>query len=195
MYASMARTLNNYWEHPGKNRYNRRDFHPPHYIEQRYESGINPDGAEGNLEATSWLSAAAIFQTFDALKEVYRPGEESGWKYFSSSKKIAWKTGTSFGFRDAWAIGVTPHYAVGVWVGNADGEGRPGLTGTEAAAPLMFDIFSQLKDDSWFRAPAQEMEIITICSQSGYRNSAWCNDVDSVFVTREGLQSAFLSVS
>ena len=190
MYASMARTLNNYWEHPGKNRYNRKDFHPPHYIEPRYEPDLNQGGSEGNLEATSWLSAAAIFQTFDALKEVYRPGEESGWKYFSSSKKIAWKTGTSFGFRDAWAIGVTPHYAVGVWVGNADGEGRPGLTGTEAAAPLMFDIFSQLKDDSWFRAPAQEMEMITICSQSGYRNSTWCNEVDSVFVTREGLQSA-----
>ena len=190
MYASMARTLNNYWEHPGKSRYNRRDFHPPHYIEPRYEPDLNQGGSDGNLEATSWLSAAAIFQTFDALKEVYRPGEESGWKYFSSSKKIAWKTGTSFGFRDAWAIGVTPHYAVGVWVGNADGEGRPGLTGTEAAAPLMFDIFSQLKDDSWFRAPAQEMEMITICRQSGYRNSTWCNEVDSVFVTREGLQSA-----
>ena len=190
MYASMARTLNNYWEHPGKNRYNRRDFHPPHYIEPRYDPDLNQGGSEGNLELTSWLSAAAIFQTFDALKEVYRPGEESGWKYFSSSKKIAWKTGTSFGFRDAWAIGITPHYAVGVWVGNADGEGRPGLTGTEAAAPLMFDIFSQLKDDSWFRAPAQEMEVITICRQSGYRNSTWCNEVDSVFVTREGLQSA-----
>ncbi len=146
MYASMARTLNNYWEHPGKNRYNRSDFHPPHYIEPRHESDLNQGGSEGNLEATSWLSAAAIFQTFDALKEVYRPGEESGWRYFSSSKKIAWKTGTSFGFRDAWAVGVTPHYAVGVWVGNADGEGRPGLTGTDAAAPLMFDIFSQLKE-------------------------------------------------
>ena len=75
-------------------------------------------------------------------------------------------------------------------MGNADGEGRPGLTGTEAAAPLMFDIFSQLKDDSWFRAPSQEMEMITICRQSGYRSSTWCNEVDSVFVTREVLQSA-----
>jgi penicillin-binding protein 1C len=189
MYASMARTLNNYWEHPGKNRYDRSDFHSPYYIDQRQEPGLttmkSPD-----LEATSWLSAASIFQTFDVLKEVYRPGEESGWKYFSSSKKIAWKTGTSFGFRDAWAIGVTPHYAVGVWVGNADGEGRPGLTGTDAAAPLMFDIFSQLKEDSWFRAPEQEMETITICRQSGFRNSDRCNDLDTVFVTREGLQSA-----
>ena len=189
MYASMARTLNNYWDHPGKNRYDRKDFHSPYYVDQRQESNLNAIES-GDLEATSWLSAASIFQTFDVLKEVYRPGEESGWKYFSSSKKIAWKTGTSFGFRDAWAIGVTPHYTVGVWVGNADGEGRPGLTGTDAAAPLMFDIFSQLKEDAWFRAPAQEMETITICRQSGYRNSEWCNDVDTVFITREGLQTA-----
>ena len=54
----------------------------------------------------------------------------------------------------------------------------------------MFDIFAQLKEDSWFRAPMQEMETITICRQSGYRNSASCNDIDTVFVTREGLQSA-----
>jgi penicillin-binding protein 1C len=185
MYASMARTLNNYWEHPGKNRYDKNDFHVPYY-------NTDEDGTpvEAILEETSWLSAAAIFQTFDALKEVYRPGEESGWRYFSSSKKIAWKTGTSFGFRDAWAVGVTPQYVVGVWAGNADGEGRPGLTGTDAAAPMMFDIFTQLKEDDWFRAPLQEMEKITVCKQSGYRNSTWCNDVDTVSVTRRGLQTA-----
>ncbi|HYI78826.1 MAG TPA: penicillin-binding protein 1C [Chryseolinea sp.] len=185
MYASMARTLNNFWKHPGQNRYDKHDFHPPFYVDRL----SSRDTVSLDLEATSWISAAAVFQTFDALKEVYRPDEESGWKYFSSSKKIAWKTGTSFGFRDAWAVGVTPQYAVGVWVGNADGEGRPGLTGTDAAAPLMFDVFSQLKENSWFQAPKQEMERITICKQSGYRNSAHCNDMDTVFVTRQGLQS------
>ncbi len=184
MYASMSRTLNNYWEHPGKNRYDKSDFHHPYYSSSK---DVIP--AEAALEETSWLSAAAIFQTFDALKEVYRPGEESGWRYFSSSKKIAWKTGTSFGFRDAWAVGVTPHYVVGVWAGNADGEGRPGLTGTDAASPVMFDIFAQLKEDDWFRAPLQEMEKITVCKQSGYRNGSWCNDVDTVSVTRQGLQT------
>lgn len=189
MYASMARTLNNYWEHPGKNRYNKKDFHAPYYTDRPLKDGVKSHGDENLLEENSWISAASIFQTFDALKEVYRPGEESGWKYFSSSKKIAWKTGTSFGFRDAWAVGVTPHYVVGVWVGNADGEGRPGLTGTEAAAPVMFNIFSLLKEEVWFRPPIQEMERITVCKQSGYRNSARCNDLDTVFVTRQGLQS------
>jgi penicillin-binding protein 1C len=187
MYASMARTLNNYWEHPGKNRYDRNDFHLPVYTSITDKEKSESD--DGTPEENSWLSAASIFQTFDALKEVYRPGEESGWRYFSSSKTIAWKTGTSFGFRDGWAVGVTPHYVVGVWVGNADGEGRPGLTGTDAAAPVMFDIFSQLKDDEWFRAPRMEMTSVTVCRQSGFRNSNWCRDVDTVYIHRQGLQS------
>ena len=65
----------------------------------------------------------AVWQTFDALKEVNRP-EEIDWKSIPSMQTIAGKTGTSYGFRDAWAVGVTPRYAVGVWVGNATGEGR-----------------------------------------------------------------------
>ncbi len=73
-----------------------------------------------------------------------RPGDEFAWRAFSSSRKIAWKTGTSYGFRDAWAVGVTPRHVVGVWVGNADGEGRPGLTGYSAAAPVLFDLFDLL---------------------------------------------------
>lgn len=185
MYASMARTLNNYFERPGANRYSRSDLHPLRYqVTKTEKKEENPA-----LEETSWLSAASIYQAFDALKEVYRPGEESGWRYFDSSKKIAWKTGTSFGFRDGWAVGVTPDYVVGVWVGNADGEGRPGLTGTDAAAPVMFDIFSQLPGRGWFQPPLPEMEKIAVCAKSGYRNTARCEEVDTLWVTKSGLQS------
>jgi penicillin-binding protein 1C len=180
----MGRTLSNYSKHPGKNRYSKNDFHAPNYVTDSLQL------KEENVEENSWLSAASIYQTFDALKEVYRPGEESGWRYFSSSKKIAWKTGTSFGFRDAWAVGVTPRFVVGVWVGNADGEGRPGLTGTDAAAPVMFDIFASLKEETWFTPPLQEMEKITVCKESGFRNSRWCNGVDTVLVSSRGLQSS-----
>ena len=194
-YASMARTLNNYFEHPGKNRYDKKDFHKPHltsaYVNTlASKSSPSPEGERSDeVEETSWLSAASIYLTFNALKEVYRPGEGTGWKYFSSSKKIAWKTGTSFGFRDGWAVGVTPDYAVGVWVGNADGEGRPGLTGTETAAPILFDIFSSLPGNSWFKPPVSEMEKIPICSQSGQRAAELCESVDTVSVTRAGLQT------
>ncbi len=182
MYASMARTLNNFFERPGKNRYNKNDFHAPLYID-------NPSSKTYTLENRSWLSASSVFITVEALKELYRPGEESGWRYFSSAKKIAWKTGTSFGFRDGWAVGITPQYAVGVWVGNADGEGRPGLTGTDAAAPLMFDIFSQLPQGEWFNSPHMEMKKLAICRKSGFRFSAQCEASDTIWVTQEGTQT------
>ena len=77
---------------------------------------------------------------FKALEEVERPEMESGWKNFISSMNLSWKTGTSFGFRDAWAVGVNADYVIGVWVGNADGEGRPGLIGVRAAAPVLFEV-------------------------------------------------------
>jgi penicillin-binding protein 1C len=194
MYASMARTLIHYFDHPGKNRYDRSDFHELNFLQRDQSkddagSTLSSTDVLGELEETSWLSAASIYQTFDALKEVYRPGEESGWRYFNSSKKIAWKTGTSFGFRDGWAIGVTPDYVVGVWVGNASGEGRPGLTGTEAAAPVMFDIFSQLDGQRWFRQPFMELNEITVCALSGQRSTSMCSTIDTAWVTKQGLQS------
>jgi penicillin-binding protein 1C len=183
MYASMARTLENYFEHPGKNKYNKEDFHPARLI-----SGDTT--FEKELEENSFLRASAIYLTFDALLEVYRPGEESGWKYFTNSRKIAWKTGTSFGFQDGWAIGVNPDYAVGVWVGNADGEGRPGLTGTETAAPLMFDIFSSLPGDNvWFRNPKSEMAKAAVCRKSGSLATTLCEDRDTIEITQAGLQT------
>ncbi len=184
MYASMARTLNNYFEHPGKNRYRKSNFHPPGY--QFVSDSVN----NNNREANSWLSAASIYLTLEALTELYRPGEETGWRYFSSAKKIAWKTGTSHGFRDGWAVGVNANYAVGVWVGNADGEGRPGLTGTEAAAPILFDLFSALPDGKWFAEPASEMSKIPVCSKSGFRFSDRCEKADTIRVTQAGLQTA-----
>jgi penicillin-binding protein 1C len=61
------------------------------------------------------------------MAEVSRPDIDASWKRLGNAQKIAWKTGTSFGFRDGWAIGISGNYVVGVWVGNADGEGRPGL--------------------------------------------------------------------
>lgn len=183
MYASLARTLNNYFEHAGKNRYRRSDFHPPSYVVR--DEVPRPSSAE----ESSWLSASSIWTTFETLKELYRPAEQSGWKLFSSSRKIAWKTGTSFGFRDGWAIGVNGDYAVGVWVGNADGEGRSGLTGTSAAAPLMFDIFSLLPGRTWFDAPLSEMQEIAVCKKSGERASAHCVETTRAWVTVRGLET------
>lgn len=183
-YASMARTLNNYFETLGKRRYNKSDFHAPTYV-----SAFIGDVDKNQLTETSWLNAAGIWLTFETLKELYRPGEQTGWQYFTSAKPIAWKTGTSFGFRDGWAVGTNPEYTVGVWVGNADGEGRPGLTGTEMAAPIMFDLFGLLPGQEWFSQPVSEMRQIEVCSKSGQRISAHCESGVLTWVTRSGLET------
>jgi penicillin-binding protein 1C len=183
MYASMARTLENYFDHAGKNKYDKKDFHSAKLM-------IGDSTLQSELEENSFLNASSIYLTFDALLEVYRPGEESGWKYFTNSRRIAWKTGTSFGFRDGWAVGVNPDYAVGVWVGNADGEGRPGLTGTETAAPLMFDIFSSLPGNNvWFSNPKSEMAKTAVCRKSGFLATPLCEERDTIEVARAGLQT------
>ncbi len=135
------------------------------------------------------FSASAIYKTYEALLRVNRPSNESGWENYSSSHKIAWKTGTSFGFRDAWAVGTTPNYVVAVWVGNADGEGRPGIVGVQAAAPIMFDIFDILPSDHWFDPPWDDMLEIEVCNQSGYRAGMHCNEKMKEWIPASGVKS------
>lgn len=181
IYASMARTLNNYTKYNGK--YNKGDFHPPNFYR-------NDDREEKEGEDQfSYLDAASIYLAFEAMVEVSRPDEESSWRQYTSSSKIAWKTGTSFGYRDGWAIGVTSTHVVGVWVGNGDGEGRPGLVGLGTAAPVMFDIFGLLKPARWFEKPYDEMEKIAVCRQSGCRASDICEPVDTMWVQKAGLKT------
>lgn len=120
------------------------------------------------------LSRGAIWCTFDALTEVNRPEEEGDWHTFSSTRKIAWKTGTSYGNRDAWSVGVTPDYVVAVWAGNCNGEGRPLLTGVGYAAPVMFDLFNLLPPSNWFEMPSDELEEVECCALSGHPATDLC---------------------
>jgi penicillin-binding protein 1C len=135
------------------------------------------------------LSSAASYLTLQAMVEVERPGDELAWRAFGSGRKIAWKTGTSYGFRDAWAVGVTPRHAVGVWVGNADGEGRPGLTGHSAAAPILFDLFDALPGGGWFAPPREGLVDVDVCSRSGMRAGPYCGVRRAELVPRAGLDS------
>jgi penicillin-binding protein 1C len=75
-------------------------------------------------------------------------------------------------------------------VGNADGEGRPGLTGTESASPIMFDIFSQLPGNSWFQVPLIELNEVRVCVRSGMRASDLCSETKAIKIPVAGLQSA-----
>lgn len=128
------------------------------------------------------LSRGALWLMFEAISHVTRPEEEGEWQYFTSSKKIGWKTGTSYGNRDAWAVGATPDYAVGVWVGNCSGEGRPLMTGVGYAAPVLFEVFGLLPGGSWFSEPYGDLEPAVICRQSGFLASQVCPDRDTVMV-------------
>ena len=135
---------------------------------------------EGSIETprNQQISPASAWMTLQALLEVGRPGAEAHWKNFDSSQKIAWKTGTSFGHRDAWAIGTTPHYTVGIWVGNAAGEGRQGMTGVKVAAPILFDVFNRLSpkmNNDWFRKPVEQMKTVSVCENDGFLATEQCD--------------------
>ncbi|MES2627646.1 MAG: penicillin-binding protein 1C [Bacteroidota bacterium] len=185
IYSSMARTLNNYPKYSG--RYFPGDWHMPN-IYQDKKPPVPVEHQE--LPNAVFLGAGAIYSTFESMNELMRPGEEMLWTQFNSAQKIAWKTGTSFGFRDGWAIGVSPKYVVAVWVGNADGEGRPGLTGISAAAPILFDVFKLLPYSPWFEQPYDDMVRIPVCPKSGYRAGDHCPVTDSTWVPAPGLQAA-----
>ena len=164
MYASLARQLN----------------------EETMDAKLKKQQISSKLEY-NWSGSSYL--TFEALLEVNRPDEESGWVKLSSAHKIAWKTGTSYGFRDAWAIGTTPEYVVGVWVGNADGEGRTTLTGIGAAAPLLFQVFNSLPPTTWFHKPYEQLDKVAICHESGYRAGPNCNTIDTIYAAREALKT------
>ncbi len=134
----------------------------------------SPNKEFRNVNGSQFFTRNALDFTFKAMEQLERPDQESGWKNFNSSKPIAWKTGTSYGYKDAWAIGMNKNYLVGVWVGNADGESRPDLIGSKTAAPLMFNIFNNLKGDSIIYESAEDEYLI--CSESGLLASEICDN-------------------
>lgn len=166
MYASLGTILKRYSDEDGF--YSAQPFFPLIWDESTSISETE--------RSQPFVRAAAIYSTLDALLQVKRPESEAGWEHFAHSRKIAWKTGTSFGFRDAWAVGVTSRYVVAVWCGNADGEGRAGLTGITVAAPVMFDVFSLLPFSEWFEVPSDETTNIEVCAKSGYRPGEFCTE-------------------
>lgn len=186
MYASMARQLNHYSNNSAK--YFDEDVHAPRVKLADTLLYSSPDQNKGN-DVSNGIGAAAIYETFSAMTDVIRPEELGAWQSFSSSQKVAWKTGTSYGFRDAWAVGITSKYVVGVWAGNADGEGRPGLTGVGSAGPIMFDVFDLLSRSNWFDPPYDDMVQTTICRKSGHLPNQYCTDVDTVFLPKTALKS------
>lgn len=181
-YASMARSLKNFNKYQSK--YSNSDYHEANYLKN------SKSNEHQDLRDWSFLSASAIWFSLEAMSSVNRPGDEKQWQTFSSKQKISWKTGTSFGFKDAWSIAVTPDYVVGVWVGNATGEGRNGITGLRLAAPVLFDIINVLPAyKNWFEQPYDDMILANICKQSGHLAGENCCDTVSTWIPANGINT------
>lgn len=180
-YAAMSSTLNHFNETSSE--YFTNEFCEPTYLRNK------PVNFGKKVQEKPLFDAGSIYLTYNSLKNVNRPQGDEHWEFFDGSKQIAWKTGTSFGFRDAWAIGSTADYVVGVWVGNADGEGRPGLVGVQTAAPILFDVFDALPNSEWFAMPYDELHEADICTKSGYRATEICEHKRKDYIPVNGLKT------
>lgn len=165
-YAGLSSTVTYFNSHQA--RYRKGEFAEPNL-----DNDMQVDFGEESFQKTI-VGAGSIYLAYLAMEEVNRPEGDEAWKFYDSSRKVAWKTGTSFGNRDAWAIGSSPDYVVGVWVGNATGEGRPELTGVGSAAPVMFDVFNLLPRKRWFATPLNDLEEVEVCAQSGFLPQTFC---------------------
>lgn len=178
IYAGLAQTVNRFFQDETRRA---SPYGRPSYL---LSAGVDTGDSTVPLPGPG-----AAWCTLQAMLEVSRPDEEGAWRNFTSSRRIAWKTGTSYGLRDGWAVGVNPRYAVGVWVGNADGEGRPGLTGISTAAPILFEIFGLLDHAGWFEIPESEMVEIEMCAHSGHRAGPYCEKKIHKYVPIAGLRT------
>ena len=165
-------------------------------------------GISGAYQDCGWMGnvwpltdKCTLYYIVDVLKDLDRP-DELDRSLISDLSRIAWKTGTSFGGRDAWAVGVTSDYAVGVWVGNASGASSPDLLGARTAGPVLFDIFNQLPAAPWFTSPIAFGTSVTkdrdlsshgvwaqVCRESGMLKSRFCTHADSLIIPQAGLKS------
>ncbi|AYA37281.1 penicillin-binding protein 1C [Hymenobacter oligotrophus] len=125
---------------------------------------------------TQLVSEASAYLVTDILSQLVRPDLPVGYENSLRLPRIAWKTGTSYGRRDAWSIGYNRHYTIGVWVGNFTGQGAPALTGTDVATPLLFDLFNAISYNDggeWFVPPAG-LDFRLVCSVTGQVPGVHC---------------------
>lgn len=124
------------------------------------------------------LSTGANYMLTQILSELRRPDLPNNYANAQNIPQIAWKTGTSYGRRDAWSIGYNKHYTIAVWIGNFSGVGSPEINGAGTATPLLFQLFNAIDKShspEWQSAPA-DIEFRLVCSKSGKVPAAFCTD-------------------
>jgi penicillin-binding protein 1C len=143
-------------------------YRPLRYL----KSGKKPD-------TDTLCSAGAAYMITEILTGLKRPDLPGQYQASADLPQIAWKTGTSYGRRDGWAIGYNRDYTVGVWTGNFPGNGIPELNGADCAVPLLFNIFraiSPVNQAGWF-APPGDLDFRLVCSESGMPPDTFCHQV------------------
>jgi penicillin-binding protein 1C len=135
-------------------------------------------GAEQVSPDRPLLSPGAAFLTLQMLRDLKRPGSEMLWEIYEGGIPVAWKTGTSYGQKDAWAVGVTPTWTIGVWAGDFTGRGNPNLSGSRSAGPLLFDLVNRLQNGpEWFAPEPGSLRPVRVWRDTGYRAPEGAADV------------------
>lgn len=130
-------------------------------------------------DADTICSPGAAYMITEILTGLKRPDLPGQYQASADLPRIAWKTGTSYGRRDGWAIGYNRDYTVGVWTGNFPGNGIPELNGADCAVPLLFNVFraiSPKNQSDWF-SPPKDLDFRLVCSESGMPLDTFCHQV------------------
>ena len=146
---------------------------------------LNFLSTENQNEGEQIFSEASSFLIASILSGINR-SDIVEFTNYSKLPKFAWKTGTSYGKRDAWAIGFNPNYTIGVWMGNFNGVGSANLSGGEVAVPLLFDLFNAIdynQDVKWFETP-EDLYTREVCSESGLIPTQYCTNVTRDFAIK-----------
>ncbi|MBK6824244.1 MAG: penicillin-binding protein 1C [Saprospiraceae bacterium] len=175
-YAYLAHTLNVYQDHQQKY---------PDFSDYNLRLLKNEKPHQNILNSNPDLqTAGAIHHMFQSMRLHGMNQEEFNIHTRNSLSPIALKTGTSFGYKDAWCVGVNPDYTVVVWIGNANGMARPGLIGIQTAAPLMQEIIQLLPAERDWTSPYDDMVFIPVCRQSGFTPGRYCTDIDTQYLPK-----------
>ncbi len=151
--------------------------------------GLNYSKEAKKSKGEVLISPESAYLITNILTQITRPDLPNNFDNTYHLPRIAWKTGTSYGKKDAWSIGYNRRFTVGVWVGNFSGMGVPELNGTNIATPLLFDVFNAIDYNSptgWFK-PAADITRRKVCAESG--------DLTAEFCTHQVLDYAIMGIS
>ncbi len=130
------------------------------------------------LQGIRILSPASDYMVTQILSTLLRPDLPNAYESAENIPKIAWKTGTSYGRRDAWSVGYNKSYTIGVWIGNFSGEGVPDLSGASVATPLLFKLFNAIDynaQNDWQEMP-KGLGFRLVCVKTGKVPNDFCTD-------------------